>query len=135
MRKKRFVCLFAAALCALSAAAFAACADDSGGSGGNTNGGSNGNPGGEQTVTKEYTVSFDSAGGTAVQSVTVKEGSTLKAPETPVKATLSVRYEFTGWYYEGRQWSFETDVVSENITLTAEWELAEEYTKVYPPKS
>ena len=127
MRKKRFVCLFAAALCAVSAAAFAACADDSGGS--------NGNPGGEQTVTKEYTVSFDSAGGTAVQSVTVKEGSTLKAPETPVKATLSARYEFTGWYYEGRQWSFETDVVSENITLTAEWELAEEYTKVYPPKS
>lgn len=127
MRKKRFAFVLAAALCAVSVGALAGC---SGGTGGNS-----GVMPGETAETKEYTVTFDSAGGTAVQSVTVKEGSTLKAPEAPVKATFSARYDFTGWYYEGRQWSFETDVVSENITLTAEWELAEEYTNVYPPKS
>ena len=127
MRKKRFAFVLAAALCAVSVGALAGC---SGGTGGNS-----GVTPGETAETKEYTVTFDSAGGTAVQSVTVKEGSTLKAPEAPVKATFSARYDFTGWYCEGRQWSFETDVVSENITLTAEWELAEEYTKVYPPKS
>lgn len=85
--------------------------------------------------TKEYTVTFDSAGGTAVQSVTVQEGATLKAPEAPVKATFSARYDFTGWYYEGRLWVFDADVVDGDITLTANWELAEEYTNVYPPKS
>ena len=127
MRKKRFAFVLAAALCAVSVGALAGCSGDTGGNSGVTPGGT--------AETKEYTVTFDSAGGTAVQSVTVKEGSTLKAPKTPVKATLSARYEFTGWYYEGRQWTFETDVVSEDITLTAAWELAEEYTKVYPPKS
>lgn len=127
MRKKRFAFVLAAALCAVSVGALAGCSGGTGGNSGVTPGGT--------AETKEYTVTFDSAGGTAVQSVTVQEGATLKAPEAPVKATFSARYEFTGWYYEGRQWSFETDVVSENITLTAEWELAEEYTKVYPPKS
>lgn len=127
MRKKRFAFVLAAVLCAVSVGALAGCSGDTGGNSGVTPGGT--------AETKEYTVMFDSAGGTAVQSVTVQEGATLKAPEAPVKATFSARYEFTGWYYEGRQWSFETDVVSENITLTAEWELAEEYTNVYPPKS
>ena len=131
MRKKRFVFVLAAALCAVSVGALAGC---SGGTGGNSGGNSGETPGGKEE-TKEYTVTFDSAGGTAVQSVTVQEGATLKAPETPVKATFSARYDFTGWYYEGRLWVFDSDVVDGDITLTANWELAEEYTNVYPPKS
>ena len=131
MRKKRFAFVLAAVLCAVSVGALAGC---SGGTGGNSGGNSGETPGGTEE-TKEYTVTFDSAGGTAVQSVTVQEGATLKAPETPVKATLSARYDFTGWYYEGRLWVFDADVVDGDITLTANWELAEEYTNVYPPKS
>lgn len=121
MRKKMFVLLSVIAACVTVAAA--GCKSDNGGNNGENKG---------DTEQKTYTVAFDSAGGSDVQSVTVKEGTTLNAPETPVKATFSARYEFAGWYYEGRQWSFETDVVSEDITLTAEWKLAEEYTKVYP---
>ena len=127
MRKKRFAFVLAAALCAVSVGALAGCSDGAGGNSGETPGGT--------AETKEYTVTFDSAGGTSVQSVTVQEGATLKAPETPVKATLSARYDFTGWYYEGRLWVFDADVVDGDITLTANWELAEEYTNVYPPKS
>lgn len=127
MREKRFAFVLAAALCAVSVGALAGCSGGTGGNSGETPGGT--------AETKEYTVKFDSAGGTAVQSVTVQEGATLKAPEAPVKATFSARYAFTGWYYEGRLWVFDADVVDGDITLTANWELAEEYTNVYPPKS
>ena len=100
MRKKRFAFVLAAALCAVSVGALAGCSGGTGGNSGETPGGT--------AETKEYTVTFDSAGGTAVQSVTVQEGATLKAPEAPVKATFSARYDFTGWYYEGRLWVIRT---------------------------
>ena len=75
-----------------------------------------------------FTVKFDSAGGSAVNAVTVKSGEKIPEPKSPVKATLEKQYAFKGWYYQGKKWDFENDVVTENITLTAKWELTGDFT-------
>ena len=45
----------------------------------------------EQT---KYTITFDSRGGSAVESITAEAGSAIKAPDNPTKAG----YVFAGWY-------------------------------------
>lgn len=45
----------------------------------------------EQT---KYTITFDSKGGSAVNSITAEAGSAINAPDNPTKAG----YEFVGWY-------------------------------------
>lgn len=75
-----------------------------------------------------FTVKFDSDGGSAVNAVTVKSGEKIPEPKSPVKATLEKQYAFKGWYYQGEKWDFENDVVTENITLTAKWELTGDFT-------
>ena len=44
--------------------------------------------------TKEYTVTFDSNGGSVVASQTVKEGGKVKEPTDPTRDG----YTFAGWY-------------------------------------
>ena len=75
-----------------------------------------------------FTVKFESDGGSAVNAVTVKSGEKIPEPKSPVKATLEKQYAFKGWYYQGKKWDFENDVVTENITLTAKWELTGDFT-------
>lgn len=75
-----------------------------------------------------FTVTFDSDGGSAVNAVTVKSGEKIPEPKLPVKATLEKQYAFKGWYYQDKKWDFENDVVTENITLTAKWELTGDFT-------
>lgn len=68
---------------------------------------------------ESYTVSFDSMGGSPVDSQTVDYGSTSIRPADP---TLS-GYVFAGWYFdEGyvTTWSF-SDPVYFNATLYAKW--------------
>ncbi len=77
---------------------------------------------------KFFTVKFDSDGGSAVNAVTVKSGEKIPEPKSPVKATLEKQYAFKGWYYQDKKWDFENDVVTENITLTAKWELTGDFT-------
>ncbi|MBQ9714938.1 MAG: InlB B-repeat-containing protein [Clostridia bacterium] len=64
---------------------------------------------------KEYTVTFDANGGSAVASQTVQEGEMINLVE-------SVRegYEFLGWY-EGESKVSSPYVVSKNVTLKASW--------------
>ncbi len=70
----------------------------------------------EQT---QCTVTFDVDGGSAVESVTVTSGEKLTEPTAPTKDG----YEFVGWYKEGmtEKWNFETDTVTDNLTLYALW--------------
>lgn len=75
-----------------------------------------------------FTVKFDLDGGSAVNAVTVKSGEKIPEPKSPVKATLEKQYAFKGWYYQSKKWDFENDVVTENITLTAKWELTGDFT-------
>ena len=124
MQKKVFTLIFAVMLACVCAFAFAGC--------GKTEGGGSGGGG---DVVKEFTVTFDSDGGTDVASVTVKEGERVAKPATPIKASIDKQYKFVGWFNGDKEWNFNTDVVDGNLTLTARWVLREEYTKVYPPKS
>ena len=66
----------------------------------------------------KYTVSFDSAGGTAVESQTVVYGEKVKQPEVPEKEG----HTFLGWYQGENLFDFNTEI-KENISLTAKWEM------------
>ncbi len=68
----------------------------------------------------KYKVTFNSQGGTSVTAQTIEYGSKC-TPKTPTKTG----YTFDGWYRNaectGEAWNFETDVVTDNITLYAKW--------------
>ena len=66
------------------------------------------------------TVSFNSQGGSGVLSVSVILGNKVSCPNNPEKTG----YTFGGWYKEStceNEWNFETEIVSDNITLYAKW--------------
>lgn len=65
----------------------------------------------------EYTVTLDSNGGSDVSNVTVEWNTAAELP-TPTKEG----YNFLGWFY-GNGTKYEGQAVTENITLTAHWEL------------
>lgn len=64
----------------------------------------------------QYTVTFDSDGGSAVASKRVPGGGTVTRPTDPTKD----RYAFNGWTLNGAAYDFDTPVKS-NITLVASW--------------
>ena len=77
---------------------------------------------------------FDSAGGTAVASQTVLYGEKIKKPSDPIKPNDSrYEYSFVGWYLGDYAWDFDNDTVSEDITLTAKWEIESEFTNPFLP--
>ena len=65
-----------------------------------------------------FTVSFDSDGGTPVQSIVVEAGSIVVAPENPEKQG----YEFLFWHLNDTEtaYNFETPI-NYDITLYAKW--------------
>ncbi len=65
----------------------------------------------------EYTVTLDSNGGTDVSNVTVEWNTSAELP-TPTKEG----YNFLGWFYANGT-KYEGQAITENITLTAHWEL------------
>ena len=80
-----------------------------------------------------FTVTFDTAGGTKTASQKVEEGQKVIRPDDPTKNDSKYEYVFVGWYLGDYEWNFETDVVSENITLTAKWEVESIYTEPFLP--
>lgn len=72
----------------------------------------------------EYTVLFDSNEGSAVSQAGVKFEEKITKPDDPTKEG----YTFKGWFKEEaleNEWKFETDVVTDNITLYAKWTINE----------
>lgn len=65
----------------------------------------------------EYTVTFDTQGGTPVASQTVTENGTVTRPSDPTRDG----YTFKGWRLDGADYDFTTPVTAD-ITLTAVWE-------------
>lgn len=63
----------------------------------------------------EFTVTFDSDGGSAVPQQKLRNAPAVK-PADPKKNG----YDFAGWYLEDTQYTFDTNV-TENITLKAHW--------------
>ncbi len=74
-------------------------------------------PANDMTVTAKwkanrYTITFDTAGGTALAPITKEYGETITAPENPTKTG----YTFAGWSNE-----IPSTMPAENITITANW--------------
>lgn len=66
---------------------------------------------------KTWTVTFDTAGGSAVNSQTVDDGGVAVAPDpSPTRDDC----RFTGWQYDGKSYDFGSKVTGD-ITLTAQW--------------
>ncbi|MGN0769011.1 MAG: InlB B-repeat-containing protein, partial [Christensenellales bacterium] len=75
----------------------------------------------EYTSEKYFTAVYKAEGGTGDGSVTVRGGTKLKEPPTPVKSG----YVFGGWYTnlnyaEANKWNF-NNVVTSNVNLYAKW--------------
>jgi uncharacterized repeat protein (TIGR02543 family) len=67
-----------------------------------------------------FTVTFDADGGSGeFEPITVSKNGKVSRPDTPTRD----RYRFKGWYNGEKEWNFYADTVTENITLTAKWEL------------
>ena len=65
----------------------------------------------------QYTVTFDSRGGTEVPGQTVDKGTAADEPTPPTKEGCT----FVGWYdKDGNRWSFDQDIY-EDTTLHAVW--------------
>ena len=67
-----------------------------------------------------YQVTFDSLGGTAVESQKRMYGETLEEPKPPAREG----YAFDGWYRDENftlSWNMQEDVITESITLYAKW--------------
>ena len=65
-----------------------------------------------------YTVTFDTAGGSAVASQDVLNGGKVTKPEDPTKDG----YVFGGdWMNGSFAWDFSIDIVTEDVTLVATW--------------
>ena len=69
-----------------------------------------------EIVKNNYTVNFNSNGGSSVQSQTVTEGNRATRPGNPTRTG----YNFAGWTLNGSNYNFDTPV-NGNITLVAKW--------------
>lgn len=65
---------------------------------------------------KTYTVSFDSDGGSSVESIMVKEGEVLVLPANPTKKG----FRFNGWLLDGRLFAPSTPI-TQDLKLKASW--------------
>lgn len=78
----------------------------------------------------DYVVTFDSNGGSEVESIDVFSGQTITEPAAPTKTGNS----FIGWYKDEsltNVWDFTNDIVTSNITLYAKWRTTETYTVTF----
>ena len=72
-----------------------------------------------------YDIVFDSRGGTDVETQQVPYDGLVTEPEDPVFGDK----EFSGWYYNGKPFDFDTTRIRGKITLYAKWDV-EGYVKV-----
>lgn len=73
------------------------------------------------TIVDQYTVTFDSQGGTQVASQQVKPGKTAADPGCQISRDGS---RLEGWYTDPactKQWNFEQDTVTGDLTLYGKW--------------
>ena len=66
--------------------------------------------------TNYYTITFDTDGGSSIDSIVVANNDTLEEPASPTKEG----YTFLYWELDGEEYDFTTKVTSD-ITLTAVW--------------
>lgn len=89
--------------------------NSTGGNSGNQGGNQGGNTGTNPTPTN-YTVTFNTNGGSAVAAQTVASGQAIQVPANPTKDG----YTFVGWTLNGNDYNT-GNAVTGNITLVAKW--------------
>ena len=72
-----------------------------------------------------FTVTFNTVGGSEIPAQTVCRDRRVTEPEAPIKEGDT----FIGWFNGETAWNFETDTVTENITLTARWQGSVRYSE------
>ena len=75
----------------------------------------------EEDIPVQYTVTFESNGGTMVPAQYISENETAAVPEEPAKEN----YFFDAWYQDAafeNEWDFETDFITQDVTLYAKWD-------------
>ena len=71
---------------------------------------------------QSYTVTFDSGFETDIKNQVVLEGKKVERPEVD-----RTGYTLVGWFCNGEEWRFNSDIVLNDMELKAEWD-ANEYT-------
>ena len=71
----------------------------------------------KENLVTYYTITFDTDGGSPIDSVVLKDGEILSEPTKPTKDG----YTFKGWYQDDELYDF-TMPVTKDFTLTASWE-------------
>lgn len=82
----------------------------------------------------QYTISFNTQGGSTIAPVTASHGSIIIPPAPPTRTG----YTFLGWFKDSAYaapWNFNTDVVLGNTVLFAKWELISIPSSSNPPAS
>ena len=82
-----------------------------------------------ETQQAEWTVTFNSNGGSAVESVKVKDGETVTKPTDPTYDG----YKFLYWTADGKTEYDFTKPVTANTTLIAVWQVAKSFTVTFHP--
>ena len=77
-------------------------------------------------VEEKCVITFDSDGGSEIQSIEIQKGTKISKPNDPVKEG----YLFNGWYLNDEKWSFIGYTVTEDMTLKAKWD-EKEYTMIF----
>ncbi len=86
-------------------------------------------------VVNEFTVNFNTNGGSNIKAINAKYGKKIYRPNDPVKEG----YVFSGWYTKDNGWEeenpnqyifdFEKEIITKNITLYAHWIESSEVSK------
>lgn len=86
----------------------------------------------DETVGEIYhTVSFNTNGGTVIESIQVRDNHYATRPEDP---TLD-NYVFRRWERDGREWHFDTKKVTESVMISALWVSAVELFELEPEEN
>lgn len=101
MKRTKIPFILTVALFLLTATVFTSCSSDSDG---------------KDDVTY-FTVTYDSAGGSEITERKVVKDGLAPCPDDPEKAG----YVFECWTLDGKEWDFNYNKVSSDVTLTAKW--------------
>ena len=86
----------------------------------------------------EYTVTFNSNGGSNVLPQSIEYGNKLEKPQNPTKeGTETVGYAFAGWYKDSlltEAFDFDNDTITTTTTLYAKWDTLNKYTVTFDSK-
>ena len=67
--------------------------------------------------TNDYTITFDTDGGSAIDPITAKYGTAVTAPTSPTK---------TGYTFKGWEPALPSTIPAGNLTVKAQWQLKKE---------